>query len=83
MRGPNWEEARVRATMVIEKVTPATLIAVAAMIDRTSRAPSAPPGQIHPSHCAELPGRWMASSSRVVIDARPTAASIMAAGTNQ
>ena len=42
-RGPNCCEASVSATMVIENVTPATVIIDAAMVDSTARAPSGPP----------------------------------------
>jgi len=42
-RGPNWFEANVNATMVIEKTTPATVIIDAAIAPSTSRAPSGPP----------------------------------------
>jgi len=43
-RGPNWTEARVIATIMIEKTTPATVIIDAATVDSSVRAPSAPPG---------------------------------------
>jgi hypothetical protein len=39
-RGPNCEDARLRATMVMEKVTPVTVIMDAAMVDKIDRAPS-------------------------------------------
>ena len=45
-RGPNWEEARVSVTIVMEKTTPATVMVELAMVASTLRAPSAPPAQI-------------------------------------
>ena len=43
MRGPNWVEASVSATIVIEKTSPMTVISAAAMPTRIDRAASAPP----------------------------------------
>lgn len=42
-RGPNCCDARVSATMVMENVTPATVIIDAAIVESTARAPSGPP----------------------------------------
>ena len=53
-RGPNCEEARVRATIVIEKATPATVMVEPAMVERTLRAPSGPPAQSQPAARAHL-----------------------------
>ncbi|MDH6143587.1 hypothetical protein P3T35_005622 [Kitasatospora sp. GP30] len=47
IRGPNWVEARVSATMVIEKTRPTTVISAAAMVLRIWRAPSAVPFSTH------------------------------------
>ena len=45
-RGPNCCDARVSATIVIENVTPATVIIDPAIVESTARAPSAfHPGQ--------------------------------------
>ena len=41
MRGVNWLDARERATIVIENVTPATVIIEPAIVDSILRAPSA------------------------------------------
>jgi hypothetical protein len=42
-RGPNWDEASVRVTMVIENVMPVTEIMAPATTESTARAPSGPP----------------------------------------
>ena len=41
-RGPNCEEASCRVSMVMEKVSPATVIIELAIADRMARAPSGP-----------------------------------------
>ena len=41
-RGPNWVEAWVRVTMVMENPTPATVITEPARVDSRRRAPSGP-----------------------------------------
>ena len=48
IRGPNWVEASVSVTIVIEKTTPTTVITAAASVVTISRAASALPNCIHP-----------------------------------
>ena len=43
IRGPNWVEARVRVTRMMEKTTPTTVMIAAAMVVRICRAASALP----------------------------------------
>ena len=43
IRGPNWVEARVRVTRMMENTTPTTVIIAAAMVVRICRAASALP----------------------------------------
>jgi len=43
MRGPNWVDASVNVTRMIEKTTPTTVITAAAMAVRICRAASALP----------------------------------------
>ena len=43
IRGPNWVEASVRVTRMIENTTPTTVITAAAMAVRICRAASAVP----------------------------------------
>jgi hypothetical protein len=43
MRGPNWVDASVRVTRMMEKTTPTTVITAAAMAVRICRAASAVP----------------------------------------
>ena len=43
IRGPNWVETRVSATITIEKTTPTTVMMAAAMVVRICRAASAEP----------------------------------------
>jgi hypothetical protein len=52
-RGPNCCDARVSATIVFEKVTPATVIIDAAIVESTARAPSEGAEAGHP----HLPAR--------------------------
>mgnify|MGYP006201691285 CR=1 FL=1 len=80
-RGPNCCEARVSATMVIEKATPATVIIDPAMVESTSRAPSGLPAQIQPTFLihSELtcPSRWTETNDNPMLPA------LINAGTNQ
>ncbi len=43
IRGPNWVEASVRVTRMMEKTTPTTVMMAAAMVVRICRAASALP----------------------------------------
>jgi hypothetical protein len=61
IRGPNWVEASVRATIVIEKTTPTTVITAAAIVVRIWRAPSAPGWITHEGNVKSPP--WAARSS--------------------
>ena len=47
IRGPNWVEARVSVTIVIENTTPTTVMTAAARVVRICRAASAVPNVIH------------------------------------
>ena len=48
MRGPNWVDVRVRATITIENTTPTTVMMAAAIAVRICRAASADPLIAHP-----------------------------------
>ncbi|APA96795.1 hypothetical protein NS506_02734 [Nocardia seriolae] len=80
MRGPNWVEARVSATMVIEKTTPTTVMMAAAMAVSTCRAESGVP-PITQLGTSNAP-RYTARSSRYVPTNSATAASTSTVGTN-
>ena len=47
IRGPNWVEASVSVTIMIEKTTPTTVITAPASVVRICRALSAVPNLIH------------------------------------
>lgn len=80
-RGPNCDEARVRATMTIEKTTPKIVSIDAASIARSVRALSGPPAKSQAVR--RLPaGPSVASIARVAADST-TAPMVMTAGTNQ
>ncbi len=64
IRGPNWVEASVSVTMVIEKTTPITVITAAARLVRICRAASAVPKMTHDG--SEIDPRYAASSSACV-----------------
>ncbi len=51
IRGPNWVEASVSATMVIEKTRPTTVMIAAAIVVKICRAASALP-------LSTQAGRW-------------------------
>ena len=48
IRGPNWVEASVRVTRMMEKTTPTTVMMAAAIVVRTCRAASALPLMTQP-----------------------------------
>src|SRR5215469_4567143 len=50
MRGPNWVDVSVRATITIENTTPTTVMIAAAIAVRICRAASADPLIGHPEH---------------------------------
>src|ERR1700722_19621713 len=60
IRGPNWVEASVSVTIVIEKTTPTTVITAAARLVRIWRAASAEPKISHDGSVRE---RWNAALS--------------------
>ena len=53
MRGPNWVEASVSVTIVIENTSVTTVITAAAIVVRTCRAASAVPLITHEGKCSE------------------------------
>jgi len=80
-RGPNCEEARVSATTVIEKVTPATVITDPAMVDKRDLAPSGP--ALYRYLPMELEGKVKLSSMKRRKKAKHMAENDMRPGTNQ
>ena len=48
IRGPNWVDASVSVTRMIENTTPTTVMTAAAIVVRISRAASALPVFTHP-----------------------------------
>src|ERR1700683_5507593 len=79
MRGPNWVEASVSVTIVIENTMPTTVITAADSVARISRAASAVPKSIHDGSVM-----WPANAARStmwVTKYRANAAINSAAGT--
>jgi hypothetical protein len=80
-REPNWDDARESVTIVMEKVTPATLIIEAAMVDRRARASAGPPEYSHSRDW--VPASWIARSSTTDAVESTTALATIAIGMNQ
>ena len=79
IRGPNWVDARVKVTRMIEKTTPTTVMTAAASVVRIWRAASALPLIIHEG-TANVP-RYAARSSTSVHPNSVTAPSTSRLGT--
>src|SRR5262245_16247525 len=79
IRGPNWVDASVRATMVMEKTTPVTVMTAAAIAVRIWRAASALPELTHDG--IVMAPLYAARSSAYVHQNRTTAATTSNVGT--
>ena len=80
IRGPNWVETRVSATITMENTTPTTVMMAAAMVVRICRAASAEP-LITQDGRPKSPWKAAWSISSVTTN-RPIAASTRSAGTS-
>ena len=80
IRGPNWVDVRVRATITIENTTPTTVMMAAAIAVRICRAASGEPLSIQPgSPKSRSKAAW---SSEYVAAKSTTAATTPTAGTS-
>ncbi len=80
IRGPNWVEARVRVTRMMENTTPTTVMMAAAIAVRICRAASALPLITQPGR-PKSP-RYAARSAASVPMNSPTAATTSSEGMN-
>ena len=80
-RGPNWDDASVRATIVIENATPATVIMDPAIAASVARTPSGPVSRIHGRRRTQDPGTRRSSVTSTT--ARAPADSVMHVGQSQ
>ncbi len=80
IRGPNWVDTRVSATITMENTTPTTVMMAAAIVVRICRAASAEPLITHEG---SVKSPWKAAwSISNVITNRPMLASTSSAGTS-